>query len=123
MTLLELKQYKLVYLASPYTNYPHGLQTACEHICSVAARLIDRNIAVYSPIAHSHPIAIHGQIDPICHFVWLRLDQAMIRVCDALLIAKLTGWRDSLGIKKETQWFREAGKPVFYIDPHNMEMT
>ncbi len=123
MTLLELRDYSLVYVASPYSNYPHGLPAACEHVCKLAAHLIDCNITVYSPIAHSHTIAFQGGIDPLCHFTWLRLDRAMIKVCDVLLIAKLNGWRDSLGIKKETEWFREAGKPVFYIDPDSMEVT
>lgn len=52
------------YLASPYSKYPAGIEAAFQDICKQTALLIRHKIPVYSPIAHTHPVAIHGEIDP-----------------------------------------------------------
>ena len=51
------QDYGLIYLASPYSKYPHGIMRACRDICEIAARLIKQQYRIYSPIAHAHTIA------------------------------------------------------------------
>ena len=78
---------------------------------------------VYSPIAHTHPLALYGNLDPLDHLIWLPFDQAMMNAADVLLIAHMQGWQESYGIAHEIEYFETAGKPIFDLDPKTLVMT
>ncbi len=108
----------LIYLASPYSKYAEGREAAFRAVCKVAARLIKNGIAVYSPIAHTHPIAEHGDIDPNDHDLWLPLDIVMAKHCTGLMVVRMQGWEESYGVAQEITWFkREKGIDPIYVDP------
>lgn len=108
----------LYYMASVYTQFPKGQEQAYIEASKCAATLLKRGMNVFSPIAHSHPIAVHGAIDAIDHDFWMRLDKAILDECDILLVVMMPGWRESRGIKAEIEHAREAGKQtVFYSWP------
>jgi hypothetical protein len=112
-----LRGFKLVYLASPYTNYRHGLKAAFEEIADIAGQLMKEGIPVLSPVAHSHPICEHSGLDHIDHDMWMRLDEPLMAACDAICVAKMPGWTRSKGVGIELYHFRQAGKPAFVLDP------
>lgn len=122
MRVEKLKSYGLVYLATPYSKYPAGIQVAFEDAAKLVAKLIPHGLSVYSPICHTHPIAVYGNINPLSHAIWLNFDMAMMRACDALLIGKLQGWKESHGIEQETVSFALADKPIYHIDPETLEV-
>jgi hypothetical protein len=74
-------------------------------------------LKVYSPIAHTHPLAIYGGINPLAHDIWLPFDEAMMHVADVLLVAHMDGWRESKGIEHEVVYFATGLKPIFDLDP------
>lgn len=114
----------LFYLATPYTKYPHGIEQAFIDACKLAARLLnEKKFSVYSPIAHTHPIAIHGNIDPYELSIWLPFDANMIRVCNSLLVAHMDGWEQSSGIAHEVDEFSRARKPILDLDPKTLATT
>lgn len=114
---LALSDYSLCYLATPYTKYPAGIEQAFVDASACAARLLKAGVKVYSPIAHTHPLAIHGGLDPLDHAIWLPFDQAMMEAADALIVAHMDGWHDSYGVNHEIDFFAKAGKPIVHIDP------
>jgi hypothetical protein len=114
---------KLWYLATPYTKHPDGIEAAWEEACRITAKLILANVPVYSPIAHTHPVAIHGGIDPLDHEIWLTADEPMMQAATGLMVAMMTGWEGSYGIGVEIEAFTRAGKPVVYLDPDTFEIT
>lgn len=116
MSAERLADQALVYLATPYTKYYAGIDAAFKDASALAAKLLKEGVKVYSPIAHTHPIAIYGGIDPKDHEIWLPFDEAMMRACSCLLVAQMEGWRQSRGVLHEIKFFAEAGKPVFYLD-------
>lgn len=118
-----LRQYDIVYLASPYTRYKGGdLDAACDDVCKVAASLIQAGIKVFCPIAHSHAISTRGGIDPLSHDIWLEQDEPFMKLADALLVVELDGWSDSYGVSYEDDIFSGAGKPIHHLDPITMEV-
>lgn len=106
----------LVYLATPYSKYYAGIENAFRDASALAARLLKLGVNVYSPIAHTHPLAIYGDIDPLDHGIWLPFDQAMMTAAHGLVVAQMRGWRESKGVLHEIKFFAEAQKPVFYLD-------
>ena len=105
------------YLATPYSKYPGGIEEAFKVACRAAADLIRAGVRVYSPIAHTHPVAIHGDIDPYAHDVWLPADEPFMRSACGLIVLRAESWEQSYGIKVEIEEFKKDGKPIFYMDP------
>lgn len=112
----------LAYLATPYTNYQPDPTTGYVHACKIAAKLIRSGIKVYSPIAHTHPIGVFGDLDPLDHTIWLPFDEAMMAKADVLIVAHLNGWKESKGVKHEIAFFEAAAKPIYDLDPVTMAM-
>jgi hypothetical protein len=110
----------LAYLATPYTKYPLGIERAFIDAAALAAQLMRACVKVYSPIAHTHPLAVHGHIDPLDHAIWLPFDEAMMAAADVLIVARMEGWRESKGIAHEVEFFERAGKPIFDLDPGSL---
>ena len=115
--------FRLGYLATPYSKYPGGIDAAFHAAAMLAARLLRAGYVAYSPIAHTHPIAMHGGIDPLAHAIWLPFDAEMMRVCDALLVATLPGWDESRGVREEISCFEQARKPVYLLNPDGLKIT
>lgn len=111
------------YLATPYSRYQKGIEAAYEDACKLTAVLLTTGVKTYSPIAHTHGIAIHGNLDPLDHSIWLPFDEAMMSAAHSLIVAHMDGWEDSFGIKHEVAIFRTANKPIFDLIPETMIMT
>ena len=105
------------YLASPYSKYPCGLNCAFVDVCKQATLLVEQGIPVFSPIAHTHPIALHGGLDPLDHSIWIPADEPFMRAASGLIVLKLDGWKESHGVKIEIDHFLEARKPVVFMTP------
>ena len=105
------------YLATPYSKYPAGLEAAFQMAAKAAAALVKAGVGVFSPIAHSHPIAIHGEIDAYSHEIWLPSDRPLMDAAKGMLIVTAAGYRESVGIQHEMEVFEAAGKPIMYMGP------
>lgn len=105
-----------IYLASPYSRYPGGIDAAHAEVCQIAAALFRAGTLVYSPIAHTHAIAKTGGLD-LGFEQWAAFDEAMIAASDGMIVVKMDGWQDSAGIAAEIAICKRLGKPVQYMDP------
>lgn len=112
----------LAYLATPYSKYPLGIEQAFVDAAKLAAKLLQSGLRVYSPIAHTHPLAIHGNIDPLDHEIWMPFDEAMMKACDVLIVAHMAGWSTSKGIDIEVKYFQKMKRPIFDLYPETMKM-
>ena len=105
------------YLATPYSKFKDGIESANRIACEQTALLIRAGVPTFSPIAHTHPIAIHGGIDPFAHEIWLPADAPLMHAAAGLIVCMMDGWRDSYGIGVEIDTFAKAGKPIVYMEP------
>lgn len=105
------------YLATPYSKYPDGLEAAFRAACEQTALLIRAGVPVFSPIAHTHPVAMAGNMDPLDHSIWLPADEPMMKAAHGLIVCKLPSWERSYGIECERIAFEGAHKPVIYMEP------
>jgi len=105
------------YLASPYSKYPQGHQAAYAHVSRQAGLLLKAGVEVFSPIAHSHPIALYGEIDNLDGAYWLDRQKPFMAAAKGMISLELPGWEESDGMKHERAYFRSAGKPVVRMVP------
>ena len=104
------------YLATCYSKYPDGLEAAFQEAARIAAFFVRQGIPIYSPIAHTHPVALYGGIDPLNHAIWLPADYPMMKTAGGLIVAKMASWEDSYGISQEIKTFNQMGKPIEYLE-------
>lgn len=108
----------MIYLASPYSHKDPDVQEARFRMaCRAAAALMRKGLCIYSPVAHTHPIALAGDL-PKGWDYWERFDRDMISHCEELWVLQLQGWFESKGVQAEIQIAREAQKKVVFIDPY-----
>lgn len=106
----------LAYLASPYSHASGKVRNQrFEDACMAAAVLMSQGTLVFSPIAHTHPIAEYGDLETHWEF-WSRYDHAMMDRCDRMIVLKLPGWKESKGVQAEIAYMLASGKPVEYMD-------
>lgn len=107
-----------IYLSSPYSHHDAEVREArFVAACRAAAKLIQEGLVIYSPIAHSHPIEVHGMKQIESSAFWKRQDVPMLRHASELLVLRLPGWEDSAGIKWEVEMANDLYLPVSYMDP------
>jgi hypothetical protein len=104
------------YLGTPYSKYPQGIHAAFQEACKAAAWLVERGVRVYCPIAHTHPIALMGGIDPLSHDIWLPVDQPFMELACGLIVCKMESWEESCGLRCEQQEFMRQGKPILSME-------
>lgn len=119
----DLSSHGIVYLATPYSKYSEGIDKAFEEASRIAGLLMKEGVKVYSPIAHTHPLAKYAKLDPMDHKIWLRFDEALMSVATTILVAKMAGWDESFGVAYEIGHFTVRGKQVFYLEVDTWEIT
>jgi hypothetical protein len=105
---------ELVYLASPYSH--EKLSVRCRRfyqVCQAAAVLMRAGVFIFSPIAHTHPIARHGL--PTGWDFWKPFDEAFLTACRCMIVLQLDGWKESVGVADEIAFMQGANKPVEYM--------
>jgi len=105
-----------IYLASPYTHPdPAVREERFRAVCRAAARMMREGLAVFSPVAHSHPVEIEsGEVQS--GSFWKKQDVPLLRHADALYVLMLDGWGESSGIKWEVEMAENLNIPVQYVE-------
>jgi hypothetical protein len=107
----------MIYLATPYSHDdPAVMQARFEAVNAAAAELMSRGQHVFSPISHSHPISVVGDL-PVEWDYWEAYDKRLLAICDQLYVLTLDGWQESVGVAAEMKLARSMGKPVRFYDP------
>lgn len=112
----------ITYLAGPYTRGDAAVRLARFHaLTHVAARLVEKQSVVYSPITMTHPIdlvlAEDGQT--LGSDFWVEFDEAFIVHCSDIKVLMLPGWKESSGVAREIGHFEARGVLPEYVSPEN----
>ena len=106
---------KKIYLAIPYNDLdPTVRQRRFEIANQVSADLFNKGYNVFSPISHSHPIAVQCDL-PKGYDFWSKWNATFIEWCDELHVICIEGWRESGGVQDEIKIAERLGKEVRYI--------
>ena len=107
----------MIYIASPYTHAdPAVMEQRFDAACRAAGELMRQGHVVFSPIAHTHPIAVRCELPRGWDF-WERFDREFIRAAEKVVVLKLPGWEESNGVAAEIKLAEAAGIPVEYMEP------
>jgi len=111
----------IAYLASPYSDKSTAVQyDRYSMAVSAVAALVRNGCFVFSPIVHSHPVAMLSDM-PGDYAYWQDFDEAMLRRCDRMIVLKLQGWRTSLGVQAEIEVAMRLGMNIEYMEVANAD--
>lgn len=114
---------RTIYLATAY-SYTSKLPLVskfmmwlrCRRVTKTTALIMTRGDNVFSPITHSHYVAVLGNLPALAHEFWLRLDKWYVDRCDLIYVLNQAGWEDSVGVQREIRWGLEQKKQVYLVD-------
>jgi nucleoside 2-deoxyribosyltransferase len=110
---------KRVYLACPYSINGVSSNEVKQHnfevASKIAAKLMQEGLVVFSPISHSHPIQVHGDMPTNDLSFWMTQDLPFVEFCDVLAVIQLPGWDVSPGVKNELMYAKQLQKEIYYI--------
>ena len=110
----------MIYLASPYSHpLAEMRQRRFEAVCKAAAKLMGMGLHVFSPIAHTHPIALAGDLPKDWDY-WEQYDRAMLKACSKVIVLQLPGWQDSKGVTAEVSIALDMGLEVEWMEWEGM---
>jgi len=90
------------------------MQDRFEEACRIAGELMGQGLVVFSPIAHTHPIAVACLLPRDWQY-WEKFDREFIAASDKVVVAKMHGWKESRGVRAEIEIASGLGKPVEYL--------
>ena len=94
----------MIYLASPYSDPDIFIrEQRFQQACKFAGFLMRQGLHVYSPIAHSHPIAKLCNL-PGDNEWWWEFNRPMIEMSDQMFVLTTPGWKESKGILQELEF-------------------
>lgn len=106
----------LIYLATPYSHpNPEVMEQRFRAVNKVAAKLMEQGLHIFSPISHSHPISIEGNL-PTNWEYWESYDRVFLNASQKLIVLKLDGWEESVGVAAEIRIAGELGIDIEYIE-------
>lgn len=104
-----------VYLATPYSHPDKEIrEQRFREVSRVAGDMMRRGEHVFSPISHTHPIAVAGNL-PGEWAYWRTYNTVMMQSCSRLVVLMQAGWRESAGVRAEIDMAREMGLPVEFM--------
>lgn len=110
-----LKREGFWYVASPYS---HPLASVREQRAFEAntytGKLLAAGVHVYSPIWATHRAGVLHEL-PKDHLFWLAFNKAFIDPAVGILVADISGWKDSKGCVQEIEYAKSQGKPVILV--------
>jgi len=106
-----------IYLACPY-SHPDAFfrHRRFEAVNKAAADLLKTGNIVFSPISHTHPVALAADL-PLGWNFWCDFDRSFLEWCDEVVVLCLPGWTESTGVMNEIAIARELCRPVRFIEP------
>lgn len=108
-----------IYIASPYYhNNPAVREQRYLAVQKYAVHLMKQRDAVYSPIAHNHPLHHHFPESLQHDFdFWMAMDLPILKRARVLHVYQLDGWAESRGVAREVAVAEEFNIPTLFIKP------
>lgn len=105
----------LTYLACPYSHSDPAVRQDRYHAANEATAALIRAYKwnVFSPITHSHPLALLG-LDGDWGY-WERIDTDYLKMSSRIVILTVPGWKTSVGIRHERALAKQFGAELVFM--------
>lgn len=103
------------YIASPYSHPDPKVRTLRYNMArQFAGELLLTGHFCYSPIVYCHNIAVEHSARLDFGF-WESFNYAMLGAAKNLIVLRLPGWDESIGVKAEIDFAISHNKPIHHV--------
>jgi len=107
---------EIEYLSIPYSHEDVLVRKyRFELVNKIVADLMKKSRVIFSPISHCHPLTDYGL--PGSWDYWRKFNYEFLKIAKKLIVVKLEGWEESVGVQGEIKIAEELGLIIEYIDP------
>lgn len=126
-----LDKNKVYYMACPYTSFKETQaervaeqHERAEEITRIAAEITHRHgLVVLGPITTSHHFKRHVDELGTSWDFWKSIDTKLLERCtDAVIVAMMPGYTESVGVREEVEIALNLNIPVYYLNPETLEL-
>lgn len=109
-----------IYLAGPYSHKDSVVRSMRYVTLTRAAGLIAcQGLVVFSPITHSHQMAVYCDMSTDWAF-WKLQDERFIACCEEVWCLMMPGFMDSVGLAAEKTFAQEQDIPWIFVEPEHV---
>ncbi len=109
------------YLAHPYTaETEKQTDFLVQEALDIYAEFVTNGIYMYHATFATHAIAKRKRLPTHFQF-WLSFNSAFIKPSAGVIVAEITDWEKSRGVKSEIEEARSLGKPVYGVYLHPVQ--
>ena len=106
----------MIYLAGPYSHDDQEIrEQRFEALTKKAAQLMMDGEIVFSPITHGHTIAERHEL-PLEFVWWSHQCLGMLSVAERLIVLRLDGYAESIGVNAEIRHAEALGIKIEYLN-------
>ena len=105
----------LYYLSNPYNGTDEQEEQRAHLAAKACVTLLKSGISLVSPVVHTHALGAHLSLSKDERRALLMpVDIELLHRCDGMIVLKLEGWQDSIGMRAEINFCQAKGIPVYY---------
>lgn len=112
------------FMACPYSHPDQSIVEARFDACTLAATKMSlAGFPVYSQITISHPMNLSAAKNMSgAKIDWAPIDKVFMDKCDEIIVLELDGWKESGGVQREIEYFKDRGAKVWLFSEFEKEM-
>jgi len=106
----------MIYLASPYSSPDPLIRKTRFMLAQQCCHgLITQGLYPFSPIVHWHELAERYEL-PTDFSFWTRMNYDFLRRSEMLMVLRIPGWRESIGVTSERKVANALNIPVSFVN-------
>jgi hypothetical protein len=114
-----LLERKIVFISSPYSHPDDKVRESNFKIVSkLAADLNSKGIVAVSPITYGHTL-LNFKAMPTDWKFWKEFCLTFLEKSSELIVYKMPGWENSIGMKEEIEFAKKLNIPIRYMEYEN----
>lgn len=107
---------KLIYISTPYSHTDKEVvEKRVLLVTLYVAKLVSEGTMAISPITYGDALLKVRKL-PSDYSFWNTFCLSLLNKCDEMIVYKIDGWEDSIGVKDEIRYCLENNIPVEYIE-------
>jgi hypothetical protein len=114
---------KVYYFASPYSHKSSKVITARykEQQRLVAHLTKELGLTIINPIEMCHNMSRKYKL-PSGYEFWQKRDRKFISISDGIIVAKMPGFQDSVGVRDEMNYAHSLKKYIYILEPDTLKI-
>ncbi len=115
------KSRPFVFLSAPYSHRdPKVVALRIKNLCHIAAQIENRGVQhAISPLYNQ--LLLNNGVDlPASTAFWKSYSISLLLLCKELLVIRMPGWLESVGVNIEITTAEMNGIPIRYFDPKKL---